>query len=118
MYRYFFRFVVITLTILTINLITNAITDYMVSYKNHYRPIAFTFLGMAITVVIFYPLFTKLEEWVKIISVKAIKSGKFVAGKFFGLLFTFLTALLILAYFYTKAWYHINFFHVLINGVK
>jgi hypothetical protein len=118
MYRYFFRFVVITLTILTVNLITNAITDYMVSYKNHYKPVAFTFIGMAITVVILYPLFIKLESWVKFISVNAIKSGKSVAGKFLGLLFTFVLALLVLAYFYAKVWYHVNFFQMLIHGVN
>jgi hypothetical protein len=115
MYRYFFRFVVITLTILTVNLVTNAITDYLVSYKNHYKPVAFTFFGMAITVVILYPLFIKLESWVKFISVKAIKSGKSVAGKFFGLLFTFIVALLILAYFYARVWYHVNLFQVMIK---
>jgi hypothetical protein len=115
MYRYFFRFVVITLTILTVNLVTNAITDYMVSYKNHYKPITFTFLGMAITVVILYPLFIKLESWVKFISVTAIKSSKSVAGKFFGLLITFLIALLILAYFYAKVWYHVNLFQMQIK---
>ena len=91
----------------------------MVSYKYHYNQVAFTFLGMAITVVILYPLFIKLEIWVKYISVKAIKSGKSVAGKFFGLLFTFMTALMILSYFYAKMWYHINIFHVLLHtGTK
>ena len=116
MYRYFFRFVVMTLTILTVNLITNAITNYMVSYKDHYKPVAFTFLGMAITVVILYPVFIKLESWVRDISVKAIKSGKSVAGKFFGLLFTFAAALLVLSYFYAKMWYHIDFFQAIIHG--
>jgi hypothetical protein len=109
MYRYFFRFVVMTLTILTVNLITNAITNYMVSYKNHYKPVAFTLLGMAITVLILYPVFIKLESWVKDISVKAIKSGKSVAGKYLGLLFIFLAALMLLFYFYAKMWYHIDF---------
>ncbi len=42
MYRYIFRFAVMTLTILTVNLITNAITNYMVSYKSHYKPVTFT----------------------------------------------------------------------------
>jgi hypothetical protein len=116
MYRLFFRVVVMTLTILSVNLITIAITNYMVSYKSHYKPVAFTLLGMAITVVILFPLFMKLESWVKYISVKAIKSGKSVAGKYFGLLFTFLAALLLLAYFYAKMWYHINFFQVLLHG--
>lgn len=115
MYRYFFRFVVITLTILSVNLITTAITDYMVSYKNHYKPVAFTFLAMAITVIIFYPLFMKLESWVKVISVKAVKGGKSVAGKYLGLLFTFFVALVVLAYFYAKMWYHINLFSVMIH---
>jgi hypothetical protein len=115
MYRYFFRFVVMTITILTVNLIANVITNYMVSYKNHYKPVTFTFLGMAIIVVILYPFFIKLESWVKNISVKAIKSGNSAAGKFFGLIFTFLAALLLLLYFYTKMWFHINIFHLLIS---
>jgi hypothetical protein len=109
MYRYFFRFVVMTLTILTVNLLTSAITNYMVSYKNHYKPVAFTFIGMAITVVILYPFFIKLESWVRNISVKAIKSGKSAGGKFFGLLLTFMAGLLVLLYFYAKMWYHIDF---------
>jgi len=78
--------------------------------------VAFTFLGMAITVVILYPIFIKLEFWVKDVSVKAIKSGKSVAGRFFGLLFTFLAALFVLSYFYAKMWYHIDFFQALIHG--
>jgi hypothetical protein len=115
MYRYSFRFAVMTLTILTVNLITNAITNYMVSYKNHYKPITFTFIGMGITVLILYPLFIKLESWVKNLSQKTIKSGKSAGGKFFGFLLTFMAALLALLYFYAKMWYHINIFNILIN---
>ena len=74
MYRYFFRFVVMALTILTANLLTNAISNYMVSYKNQYRPLVFTFIGMSIIVMVFYPLFIKLESWVKDFSIKAVKS--------------------------------------------
>jgi len=116
MYRYLFRFVVMTLTILTVNLISIAITGYMVSYKNHYKPIIFTFLGMAVIVVILYPFFIKLECWVKEISLRIVRSGRSVAGKYFGLLITFAVALLILCYFYGKLWYHINFFQVLLHG--
>jgi hypothetical protein len=116
MYRYFFRFVVMTLTILTANLLTNAISSWMVSYKNHYKPVTFTFLAMAVTVVILYPMFIKLESWVKDISVTAIRSGKSLAGKYLGLLFTFLAALLILSYFYAKMWYHINLFKIMLHG--
>jgi hypothetical protein len=116
MYKFFFRFVVTILTILTATLITNTISDFMVSYKNHYKPVVFTFIGMGIIVVIFYPLFMKLNDWVKNISVKAIKSGSSVAGKYFGLLLTFLGGLLILFYFYARIWYHIDFIQVLFHG--
>jgi hypothetical protein len=84
----------------------------MISYKNHYKPVAFTFIGMAITVLILYPFFIKLEDWVKTISVKAVRSGKSVAGKSLGLLLTFLAGLLILFYFYAKMWYHIDLLHL------
>jgi hypothetical protein len=116
MYKFFFRFVVATLTILTANLLTNAISDYLVSYKNHFRPVVFTLIGMVIIIVIFYPLFMKLEDLLKYLSVKLVKSGKSAAGKYLGLLLTFLVALLILFYFYAKMWYHIDFLKVLFNG--
>jgi len=116
MYKFFFRFVVATITILTATLLTNAISAYLVSYKNHFRPVVFTFLGMGIIIVIFYPLFMKLEDWLKYLSVKLVKSGNSAAGKYLGLFITFLVALLILFYFYAKMWYHIDFLKVLFSG--
>ena len=116
MYKFLFRFVVATITILTATLLTNAISAYLVSYKNHFRPVVFTLLGMGIIIVIFYPLFMKLEDWLKYLSVKLVKSGNSAAGKYMGLLLTFLVALLILFYFYAKMWYHIDFLKVLMNG--
>ena len=116
MYRFFFRFVVTTLTILTANLITNAIGNYLVSYKNQYKPLIFTLLGMAIIVVIFYPLFVKLEEWVKKVSIKMVKSGNSLAGRYLGLIFTFLGGILVLTYFFARVWYHIDLFQILIQG--
>ena len=116
MYRFFFRFVVTILTILTATLLTTVISDYMISYKNHYKPLTFTLIGMAIIVVVFYPLFLKLEQWVKYLSVKMIRSGRSLAGKYLGLSIAFLGGLLILCYFYAKMWYHIDLFRVLISG--
>lgn len=116
MYRYLFRFAVTTLTILTANLITSAISDYMVSYKNHYKPLVFTLIGMMIIVMVFFPLFMKLEKSVEDLSVKVVKSGNSVAGKYLGLLLAFITGLVILFYFYAKMWYHIDFLRVLFQG--
>ena len=116
MYRYYFRFVVTTLTILTANLITDAISNYMISYKNHMKPITFTLIAMGIIVVIFYPLFTKMEVWVKALSMKVLKSGKSIGGKYLCLSLAFICALTVLCYFYAKAWYHIDLAKALFNG--
>jgi hypothetical protein len=116
MYKLFFRFVVTAITILTANLLTNAISDYMITYKNHYKPFTFTLIGMGIIIVIFYPLFMKLEDWVKNISVKVVRSGDSFAGKYLGLPLTFFCCLLVLVYFYAKMWYHIDLFQALLHG--
>ena len=99
MYRYSFRFVVMSITILTANLLTTALSNYLVTYKNHIKPLTFTLLGMAITVVIFYPLFSKLEEWVKGLSTRIIKKGKSVAGKYLGLVLVFLACIAVFKLF-------------------
>lgn len=116
MYRYFFRFVVTTLTILTANLLTDAISNYMISYKNHMKPLTFTLIAMGIIVIIFYPLFLKMEGWVKLLSMKIVKSGKSLAGKYLGLTLAFIAALAVLSYFYAKSWYHIDLVRALFNG--
>ena len=116
MYRFLFRFVVTTLTILTANLLTNAISAYMITYKNHVKPLAFTLIAMAIIVIVFYPLFIKMEEWLRKLSAKVVKSGNSLAGRYFGLFLTFLAGLLILLYFYTRMWYHIDLLKALFTG--
>jgi len=116
MYRFLFRFVVTSLTILTANLLTNAISNFLVSYKNNFKPLSFTLIGMGIIVIIFYPLFLKLEVWVSNVSVKAVKSGNSLAGKYLGLLLTFVTGMIILLYFYAKMWYHLDVFRILFQG--
>jgi hypothetical protein len=88
----------------------------MISYKNHYRPFTFTLIAMGIILVVFYPLFIKLGVWVKDLSVKVVKSGNSLAGKYLGLSLTFLGGLMILFYFYARMWYHIDFFRILFHG--
>lgn len=116
MYRFLFRFVVTTITILTANLLTTAISDYMVTYKNTARPLTFTLIGMAIIVIVFYPLFLKLEDWVTGLSVKLVKSGKSLAGKYLGLFFVFVVCLVVLGYFYARMWYQIDIVRALFSG--
>jgi hypothetical protein len=116
MYRYLFRFIVMTLTILTANLVSNAISNYLVSYRNHFQPLLFTLTGMAITVAVFYPLFIKLESWIKNLSIRVIRTGNSVSGKYIGLFISFLFGIIVLFYFYARMWYHIDFVRILLNG--
>lgn len=116
MYKFFFRFTVTTLTILTANLLTTALSDYMVSYRYSTKPLIFTFAGMLIILVVFYPLFMKLETWVEKISVRIVRSGRSLAGKYLGLLLTLFAGILILFYFYARMWYHIDFLRILFHG--
>jgi hypothetical protein len=116
MYRIAFRFVVTTLTILTANLLTTVLSDYMVSYKYSTKPVIFTLIGMVIIVVVFYPLFIKLEKWVEDFSVKILKSGKTLTGKYIGLASTFIVGILVLIYFYARLWYNIDILRILLHG--
>ena len=116
MYRYSFRFVIMSITILTANLLTTVLGNYLITYKNHVRPLTFTFIGMAVTVLIFYPLFAKLEEWVKSLSMKVVRKGKSLAGKYLGLVLTFIVCLSVLAFFYAKMWYHIDLWKIVVHG--
>lgn len=116
MYRRLFKFVVTTLTILTANLVTTYISEYLISYKSHLRPITFSLVAMGIICVIFYPLFTKLEEWINDISAKIIRGGKSLGGKYLGLITVYILCLAVLTYFYAKLWYKIDLLKILFSG--
>lgn len=116
MYRRLFKFVVTTLTILTANLVTTYISEYLISYKKHLQPITFSLVAMGIICVIFYPLFTKLEEWINDISAKIIRGGKSLGGKYLGLITVYILCLAVLTYFYAKLWYKIDLLKILFSG--
>jgi hypothetical protein len=116
MYRKLFKFVVTTLTILSANLLTNYISDKLVSHKWEYKPLRFTLLAMLIITVIFYPLFMWLEEWLNDLSKKLVKAGKSIAGKYVGLLFGFIIGIAILTYLYARVWYKIDLISVIFKG--
>jgi hypothetical protein len=71
---------------------------------------------MIITVIILYPLYSKLEEWVKSLSMKLVKKGKSFAGKYLGLFLAFMVSMAVLCYFYARMWYHIDLWHIMLRG--
>lgn len=76
MYRKLFKFAVMTITILSANLLTNKIGDFLIGYKMHYKPLTYTLIAMAIITLILYPLYAYLEKWLTILSTKIVKSGR------------------------------------------
>jgi hypothetical protein len=116
MYRQFFKFVVTAFTILTANLLTTFIADKLISHRWEYKPIRFTLVSMAIITIVFYPLFVKLESWLNTISKRFVKAGHSFAGKYIGLLLSFILGLFILLFFYAKMWYGLNVIELLFNG--
>ncbi len=116
MYRKIFKFAVTTITILTVNLLVTIITEYLISYRTNYRPITFTLIAMGIICLIFYPLFTKLEDWISVVSAKIVKAGHSVVGKYFGLFIMYFVCLAVLLYFFAKMWYGIDLIRLLFQG--
>ena len=116
MYSRLFKFVIATITILTLNLLTSYMTNYMIKYKSQYKPLTYTLIEMGIMIVIFYPLFIKMEDWLTTLSIKIVKKGSSMAGKYLGLLLAFSVSVSVLFYLYARLWYHLDIFKLLISG--
>ena len=50
------------------------------------------------------------------LSVRIIRSGRSLAGKYLGLFLAFIAALFILTFFYARMWYDINIFSIIFHG--
>lgn len=99
---------VLIVGILLANFITMKIDAYMFSYKKNYPPYLFTWIGMAVIVLIYYPLFTKIDKWATMAGDKFMRAGKKIIGKEIGALITFLLALFLLYYLYGNQWFGTN----------
>ena len=116
MYRKAFKLAVMTITILTANLLTGLIGDTLSKFKTDYKPITFTLMAMAIITIILYPLYSHLEKWLTSFSTRIVKSGKSLGGKYIGLILVFCLCIAVLAYFYAKMWYGLNLLEILFEG--
>lgn len=104
-----FKFMVLILGILFANLLTMWIDKFMLSYKWTYPPHVSTWIGMGIVVVIYYPLFTKIDVWATKAGDKFMKAGKKMIGREIGAILAFIAGLLILFILYGLEWFNINF---------
>jgi hypothetical protein len=101
--------------ILAAYLITTLIEDYFLAHRGEVRLNKYytVLIGMAVVVIIYYPLFTKIDKWSTSFSKKFIQAGKKISGKRTGALLAFIIAFLILYYFLMKMWYDTDLIRVI-----
>jgi len=117
MYKRFFKFMVLILGILLANLITMWIDNYMLTYKLKFPPHIFTWLGMAVIIIIYYPLFTYIDKWATKSGEKFVKAGKKVIGREIGAIIAFIAALFVLYYLYGMEWFNTNVFSSFVKSI-
>ena len=99
---------VLMISVLTVNLLTGWITEYIIHYKLDINPYKFTAIAMLALVFILVPAYSYLDKQVEYLIVKVLLSGTSSFGKIMGLLLSFATIFGILFIIYLKEWFHIN----------
>lgn len=112
-----YRFFVLVVSILAVNLLTNVLEAYLVREARIYRPLVGTVIGMAVVGMIFYPLFTHLDRWATGFSRRFIQAGKKVMGRRIGAFAAFGLAIFILYVLYAKVWYDVNVLRILTKRI-
>lgn len=107
-YRKFVNFLIFTISILGVNLVTTLISDYLISYMRATHPFKATLVGMVLVVIVLYPAFNWLEGVSEKLAKQIFTAGKNAAGKFLGLLWAFSVAFAILFFCYLKLWFNIK----------
>jgi len=110
MYRKLFKVMVLIIGILLANLLAMWIENYLLTYRWQYAPHIFTWIGMAVVVLIYYPLFTRIDKWATKAGDKFMRAGKKVVGREIGAILAFFVALLILFFLYGIEWFNTNVF--------
>lgn len=101
-----YKFMLMTVTILAANLISGFISLAVLSYyRSNFSPKIAAAIGMAILVLILYPLFRYLNSWSNSLSKQLVKMGKKFLGRRIGAFFVFAVLIIILYFGYMKLWF-------------
>jgi len=108
MYKKLFNVMVLMITVLTVNLLTGWITDYIIHYKLGISPYKYTAIAMLALVFILVPAYSYLNKKVEYLIARVLLSGSNSFGKIMGLLFSFILIFSVLFTIYLHEWFHIN----------
>ncbi len=108
MYKKLFKIMVLMISVLTLNILTGFITNYIVHYKIDLNPFKFTAIAMLTLVFILVPAYSYMSIQIEILVARVLVSGSNSFGKIIGLLFSFAIIFCILFAIYLHQWFNIN----------
>ena len=104
---------VLMISVLTLNLLTGFITNYIVHYKINLNPFKFTAIAMLALVFVLVPAYSYMNGRVEILVARVLVSGSNSFGKTIGLLLSFACIFGVLFAIYLHQWFHINLLTVI-----
>jgi hypothetical protein len=107
-HRKLVNFCIFIVSILTVNIATEKVTDYLLRYKHYTHPAKATLIGMLLTAFVLYPAFRWIDDLSEKLTKKYFKAGKNAAGKTFGVILTFGLAMSLLFCLYLNSWFELN----------
>lgn len=117
MNRRIFKFLVLVITILLINILTNFVADSLMKFRDNTNILKFTAIGMGVIVLVFYPAFEYMNGIVEKITTRFLNKGHNFFGRILGVYITFFALLFILYCIYAHIWFDVNVVKVLFNNI-
>ena len=106
---------VLMISVLTLNLLTGYITNYIVHYNIELSPYKFTAIAMLALVFILVPAYSYMSGRIELLVARVLVSGSNSFGKNVGLLLSFTLIFIILFAIYLHQWFNIDLLTVLKN---
>jgi hypothetical protein len=117
MFKKIFSIMVLMITVLTVNLLTGFITDYIIHYNLGFDPYKFTAIAMIALVFILVPAYSFMSIKIEIMVAKMLLSGSNSFGRTLGLLLSFGIIFSILFAIYLEQWFHVNLLNTIKNSI-
>ncbi|MGB3946706.1 MAG: hypothetical protein WBM13_01870 [Bacteroidia bacterium] len=115
MYRKLFNLMVLMITVLVVNLLTDYITTWLINYKVDINPFKYTAIVMLMLVFVLVPAYSYLADKIELLVARLLVKGSNSFGKIIGLLFSFALIFSILYAIYLHQLFHINLLKYLMD---
>lgn len=106
---------VLMITVLVVNLLTDYITTWLINYKVDINPFKYTAIVMLMLVFVLVPAYSYLADKIELLVARLLVKGSNSFGKIIGLLFSFALIFSILYAIYLHQLFHINLLKYLMD---